>query len=130
MPLLKKSGIAIGQEFTKGASSILDDLGNNGNVKTALRERGTEVLKNLKKRAFDHMNGSGSTYLKQAKKRKVTQSQAISAKKQSKAAKKPTKKELSLLAAKKKSKKSKAQPVKKVSNKKQLASRNLDFFSR
>lgn len=112
MPLLRKSGIAIGREFSRGATGLLNDLENDVDLKTAFKSRGSEVLNNLKRKATDVMDGSG---LKKPKIAKSRQSSSSSPKKQSK---KPTKK-------KQKSKKS-AEPKKK---KKKSKTQKNDYFS-
>lgn len=91
-PLLKKSGVFLGREVLKGASGMMDDLGNDGEFKTSLKNRGTEVLNNLKKRAYSEMGGEG--YKKPLRRRKVKQSPKKRVKKQSKSKNKTTKKKV------------------------------------
>lgn len=124
MPLLRKSGVVVGKEVLRGATSLLGDLENDTNIKTALRNRSSEVFNNLRKRAFTEMDGSG--YNKNAKRRKTSQSSAGSAKKKTtkaKGVKKITKK------ITKKKKIAKKQASNKNKSSCQLAARRRDFFS-
>lgn len=116
MPLLKRGGMAIGREVARGAGDLLDDFENNVDVNSALKARGVEVLKNLKKRALAQMDGSG--YIKPGKRRKTSQSAAKSGKKQTRK-KKP----------KKKKKKTVKKVVKKRAKKKNLIAKRFDFFN-
>lgn len=106
MPLLRKSGIAIGREVSRGAAGLLNDLENDVDVKSAFKARGSEVLNNLKRKATDVMGGSG---LKKPKIAKARQSSSTRSKQQSKNSSKKKAKPKKSAAPKKKKKKSKTQ---------------------
>lgn len=111
--------------MAKGASSLLDDIGNDVDFKTSLHNRGHEVLSGLKKRAYNEMSGEGYT-TKVNKKIKTTHSLSGRGKKQSKkktSTKSKKKKKTKKTAVKKKTK---AKPKKKKNI--QLAARNPNFF--
>lgn len=76
--MLKKAGISVGREVFRGAAGLLDDIGHDTNIKSALRSRGIDAYKNLKKSALSTLNGSGGINcgggLKSGVKRKRTQS--------------------------------------------------------
>lgn len=82
MPLLRKSGVAIGREMSRGAAGLFDDLENNVDVKTAFKTRGGEVIDNLKRKAVEVMGGSGF------KKRKIVKTRQSSTSRDKKKSKK------------------------------------------
>lgn len=143
LPLLKSGGLSIGKELVKGAADVLGDIGNNVNTGEAFKKRGTDVLTNLKKRAFAKMSGlDGEGYNKSAKRRKVSQSSVKRSTKRKKktTASKPVKKRKTAGPKKKKTKPRKTTAKRKTTVKrkttkkrssKQLAAaaRPYDFFS-
>lgn len=56
LPVLRKGTVAIGKEIIKGSSNFARDIGNNIDPQTALKNRATEGLTNLAKKA---MGGDG-----------------------------------------------------------------------
>lgn len=97
-PLLRKSGMAIGREVSRGAAGLLDDLDHHVDVKTAFKARGNEVFNNLKRKATDVMNGDG------AKKQKTSKARQSSVNRLKSKSKKPAQKPKKKSAAKKKKK--------------------------
>ena len=59
MPLLKKSSLFVGKELLRGANDIVGDLENNTDIRTSVRNRGTDVLSSITQKAIAKMNGSG-----------------------------------------------------------------------
>lgn len=122
-PLLKKAGMSVGREVFRGAAGVLDDIGNDTNINTALRTRGIEAYKNLKNAALAKLNGSGGikcgSAFKRGVKRKRTQSVANTSRQ---AIKPPPAKKAKKAAAKKKK-----APKKKAAKKNKKTKK--DYFS-
>lgn len=68
LPLLKKTGVAIGKEVLHSGSNFISDLGNNVNPRAAFDMRAKETLQKIKKKV---LTGDGYKSVKRSKKRQL-----------------------------------------------------------
>lgn len=61
VPIIKKSGTALGQELLKSGVGLANDVWRTGDLETAQKRRGKELINKLSTRVSDHMFGSGFT---------------------------------------------------------------------
>lgn len=85
LPLLRKGGKVLGNELLNTAFNVLGDVKNNGkSFESSLKDRGSETISNLKRRALDSMNGGGLKRMYKSKTRqcrtKSRQSQSLTRK--------------------------------------------------
>ena len=60
VPLLKRGSIALGKEVLRSSADVVDDITeNNLSLKDAVKKRGNEAVKNLKRKAVAKMSGAG-----------------------------------------------------------------------
>lgn len=57
IPLLKKGSMIFGKECLKSGLDVINDIENNEEVVDSLKRRGSELYRNVKKRAMDNMTG-------------------------------------------------------------------------
>lgn len=58
-PIMKKSTTALGEEIFKSGVNVVKDVWKHGDLVTAQKKRGNELLGNISNRVADHMFGSG-----------------------------------------------------------------------
>lgn len=59
IPIVKKSGTALGQELIKSGVDFAGDVWKTGDIKQSKNRRGKEFINKLSNRMSDHMFGSG-----------------------------------------------------------------------
>lgn len=57
--MIKKGSIAAGKEILTQTSHFIDDVKQNKPAKQALKQRASETVSNLKRRAMNSMSGNG-----------------------------------------------------------------------
>lgn len=86
VPLLKRGSIALGKEMLRSSADVVNDITENDvSLKDAVKKRGSEAVKNLKRKAIAKMSGAGVQKSNvvggdesdgPAKKRKLTKAQS------------------------------------------------------
>lgn len=59
LPILKRGSVAAGKELFSAGAHFIDDINNKRPFKESLKERASEVITNLKRKATASMSGSG-----------------------------------------------------------------------
>lgn len=77
LPLIKKGSIAAGKEILTQTSNFIDDVQHNKSVKHALKQRASETVSNLKRRAMNSMSGNGYIASKKLKSSHLLKSQRV-----------------------------------------------------
>lgn len=61
IPIVKKSGTALGQELLKSGVGLANDVWRTGDLESAQKRRGKEFINKVSNRVSEHMFGSGYT---------------------------------------------------------------------
>lgn len=125
-PIVKKSTSALGQELLKSGVGVLNDVWTTGDLKTAQKKRGKELISNVSNRMSQHMFGSG--YNMQAAFKRGQSKRSTNVKKTRKVTKRKTKTKKRKVV-KKKGKNTKKKSTKKKATKKRNKQDIQDIFS-
>lgn len=130
-PIVKKSTSALGQELLKSGVGVLNDVWTTGDLKTAQKKRGKELISNVSNRMSNHMFGSG--YTTQAAYKRAQSKRSSIPKKTGKVTKRKTSSKKRKVV-KKKGKNTKKKSTKKKTTKKKTAKKRnkqdiQDIFS-
>lgn len=126
MPLIRKGGKVVGKELLKSTMNAVNDVVEHDlSIEEALRNRGHESIRNLKRRAVEKMSGDG---LKKSQKKSKNQSSSGSggSKKSKSTSQKPKARKSKVVKKTKSTKVTKGKSAKK--KKKNTLSKAFDFF--